>query len=548
MKKKHIWCGVTSLILLLVTFYTDTKIFTTEPLNMNCLPVDMEMAKVMHVLTKTGVFLVLFGLAEFLVYAWKRKKTLLYPFLIFMTIYGVGLFVTYPGYFMSDDSIIFGYATRYYPVYWHHYLTSLFYMIGMSIMPASMGPVFLSDICYALVYAYIFHKVCEIYDTKIKYLAAVLAVLPSTLLGALMCFRPAIYTPVFLFYFALLFFDYKKKTELTKGKLFLLLVLTVVLCQWRSEGLVLLAFAPFLFILAYRKCPFEKREGKWHLRKSRIMKMFVATVVFFLLFAIVKMPQSEGEKKYYGKDYLIISTTRPLSVIVHREQTYEGAEEDLENISAVTEFGYLHNDSLSCSAYNRYNTDYNEGKYTQTGADARTQNAYLKSAFRLIWNNLDLYLGERLQLFLVSNGIYNYNQEMVLNLKPVASTDFHLYSHDREYGFELLEAYKRIPRDGTDAYAIFLYNFFGEAYIPCLVLAFVFLIGCIVKRKWFLSMVLLSLFAREAVIFLSAPASFIQYNYPMMFVTLFIAFILLCEKGNRARIKFPQPACSTMAE
>lgn len=535
MKKKHIWCGAAAFLLLLVTFYTDTKIFTTEPLNMNCLPVDTEMAKMMHVLTKIGVFLVFLGLAEFLVYAWRRKRTLLFPFLLFLGIYVAGLLVTYPGYFMSDDPIIWGYATRFYPVYWHHYLTSLFYMIGMSLVPASAGPVVLSDVCYALVYAYIFHQICENYHTKVKYCVAILAVLPPTLLGALMCFRPAIYTPFFLFYFALLFFDYKKKAELTKSKLFLLLFLTVILCQWRSEGLVLICFAPFLLAMAYRKCPFEKGEGKWRLNKLRAVKMFVATVVFVVLFSLVKLPQATGEQKYYGKDYLIIATTRPLSVIVHREQTYEGAREDLANISAVTEFGYLHNDSLSCSAYNRYNSDHNEGRYTQTGADEKTQDAYLKSAFRLIWNNLDLYLGERLQLFLVSNGIYHYDKEMVLNLKPVASTDFHLYNHDRDYGFEMLDAYKRIPLEGTDSYALFLYRFGGEAYIPCLILALVLLLGSLVKRNWFWVLALLSLFAREAVIFLSAPASFIQYSYPMMFVTLFLTFLVICEHCSKPR-------------
>ena len=529
MKKKHIWCGAIAFLLLLITFYTDTKIFTTDPLNMNCLPIDIEMSKVMHVLTKVGVFGVFFGLAEFLAYSWNHKKTLLFPFLIFLGIYGVGLLVTYPGYFMSDDPIIWGYATRYYPVYWHHYLTSLYYMIGMSMMPASMGPVFLSDICYSLVYAYVFHQASEVYSTKIKYGVAILALLPSTLLGALMCFRPALYTPFFVFYFAMLFFDYKKKAELTKGKLFLLLLLTVILCQWRSEGLVLIVFAPFLLAMAYRKYPFKKRENKWSLSKKRTVKIVGALLVFAVLFTIVKLPQSMGEKKYYGKDYLIISTTRPLSVIVHREQTYEGAQEDLANVGAITEFGYLHNDSLSCSAYNRYNTDYNEGRYTQTGADEQTQSAYIKSAFRLILKNFDLYLGERLQLFLVTNGIYNYNKDMVLNLKPVVSNDFHLYNHDRDYGFELLDAYKRIPVEGSDSYALFLYKFGGEAYIPCLILAMALLIGSFIKKKWFLAITILSLFAREAIIFLSAPASFIQYSYPMMFVTLFATFVVLCE-------------------
>ena len=79
--------------------------------------------------------------------------------------------------------------------------------------------------------------------------------------------------------------------------------------------------------------PFEKQKDKWHLCKQKVAKMFVSCLVFVVLFAIVKLPQSIGETNYYGKDYLIISTTRPLSVIVHRDQTYEGAEEDLANTS-----------------------------------------------------------------------------------------------------------------------------------------------------------------------------------------------------------------------
>lgn len=524
MKKKHMLCTAVAFILLLVTFYTDTKIFTNDPLNMNCLPIDTRMVVLMRFLTKTGVFLFFLLMAELFCFVINRQKKLLFVFCVFAAIYGVGLMVTYPGYFMSDDPIIFGYATRYYPVYWHHYLTSLFYMIGMSIFPASCGPVLFSDVCYALVYTYIFYEADRLYTTKAKYLVLFLGVLPMTLLGALMCFRPALYAPFFVFYFAFLFFEYKKKANVSCPKLAMFFLLTAVLCQWRSEGLVLIVFAPILLMIVYRQNPFAGSK-----RRKRFVKLFLMVAAFFVIFTVIKLPQSLGEKTYYGKDYLIISTTRPLSVIVHREQTYEGAEEDLANISAVTEFGYLHNDSLSCSAYNRYNTDHNEGKYTETGTDTETQNAYIKSAIRLILNNFDLYLGERLQLFLVTNGIFDYNKEMVLNLKPVVATDFHLYKHDKDYGFELLDAYKRIPHTGGEEYAKFLFVYGGEAYIPCLILAAVLLVMTFIKKKWFAFVTLLSLMAREAVIFLLAPASFIQYSYPMMFVTMLLAILCFVE-------------------
>lgn len=521
MKKKQIYLLASTLVFWLITFFTDTKLFTREPLNMNCLPVDEAAADFCYIATKILVFGFIYGFLAFLLYAWKRK-TVWIPFVLFLLVYLAGLLITYPGYYMNDDPIIFAYATRYYPVYWHQYITSLFYMTGMSLFPASCGPVLLSDILYAMVYSYIFHQGHEQFLGRSKWLLGLLGIFPFVLLGALMCFRPAVYSSFFLFYTMLLIFDRKRGKLLDNKKMLLLAFLTALLSLWRSEGILLLLFAPILLAFAYQK-PSKKRLG-------------VFWIVTIICFWLLKLPQSMGEDKYYGSDYLIISTTRPLSVIVHREQTYEGAGEDLDNISRITEYGYLHNDSLSCSAYNRYNSDHNEGRYTQTGADRAAQKAYLKSAVRLILNNLDLYLGERIQLFLVTNGFYQYDTGMVLDLKPVVATDFHLYDHDKAEGFEMLEAYKRIGWEGSEDYAMLLFRSGGEAYIPMLLLAMGILIAALIRRKWFYAVLFLSLFAREAIIFLTAPASFIQYSYPFMYVTAAVGMVLLVEALEKRKM------------
>ena len=560
--KTHALIIFLSLLIWGVTFYTDTKIFSSDGLNMNCLPVDTGMIPFMHVLTKICVLLFWYGMLRFLHYGLSHKKVLIY-FLCLMAIYGIGLLVTYPGYYMNDDPIIFAYVTRYLPVYWHNYLTSLFYMTGMSVFPASCGPVLLSDVCYALTFTYLFTRGSQAYEctfagdltaaTSItpilqKILLILPAILPFTLLGALMCFRPAIYSSFFLFYYLILYFDHQQKKSLTLAKLLLLTFLTALLSHWRSESIVLLPLSCFLIPLVYYRknetskdpdtatsAPSNDQQTDHLISILRHHPLLLALsflIISTALFALISVPQKHGEKAYYGSDYLIISTTRPLSVIVWRDQTYEGAEEDIENISAITEFGYLHNDSLSCSAYTRYNTDHNEGRYTQTGADAETQKKYLKSAFRLILHNLDLYFGERIQLFCVTNGFFNYNQDMVLNLKPIVSTDFHLYEHDRDYGFEMLNAFLRVPLSYHDDYAMFLYKYGGEALIPMLILCLAALIYSLVKKKWFLFFSFGSLLAREAVIFLSAPASFIQYSYPTMFVTAAFCLLILGSRKS----------------
>ncbi|MCR4689913.1 MAG: hypothetical protein K5739_01020, partial [Lachnospiraceae bacterium] len=176
---------VLSLLYLGLTFVWDSKIFSSDGLNMNCLPVDTQMIPLMHALTKLCVFAFVFMVLLFLRYCLGNKSTLL-VFLLYLAVYGVGLLLVYPGYYMNDDPIIFAYATRYLPVYWHNYLTSLFYMTGMSLFPASCGPVLLSDVCYAMVYAFFYDRAGAVLHAD-GILYRILLILPGlapfTLLG-----------------------------------------------------------------------------------------------------------------------------------------------------------------------------------------------------------------------------------------------------------------------------------------------------------------------------------------------------------------------------
>ena len=119
---------------------------------------------------------------------------------------------------------------------------------------------------------------------------------------------------------------------------------------------------------------------------------------------------------------------------------------------------------------------------------------------------------------------------MVLNLKPIVSTGFHLYEHDRDYGFEMLDAFLRIPLKYHEGYAMFLYKYGGEAFIPMLLLCFGLFIAALCRKKWFLFLVFGSLLLRETVIFLTAPTSFIQYSYPTMYTVAALAAYMLAER------------------
>ena len=103
----------------------------------------------------------------------------------------------------------------------------------------------------------------------------------------------------------------------------------------------------------------------------------------------------------------------------------------------------------------------------------------------------------------------------------------------------MLDAYKRLPLSSHEGYALFLFKFGGEAYIPMLLLLLGITLYAIIKKNWFVFFVSLNLIAREAVIFLTAPASFIQYSYPMMYVTAVYLLLLfvdhISQKASRTK-------------
>lgn len=543
-RKRILIIGILSLIWWALTFITDTKIFTADPLNMSSLPIDTDAVFLMQILSKIVLLGTIVGILCFISYGIRHRK-LFFSFVIYFAIYLGILLLSYPGYFMSDDTIIFGYATRYYPVYWHNYLTSIYYITGLSLFPASTGPIFLNDLILAMVFSYIFYETDRLYTSKIKYVIAIAGLFPFVLLSAAMCFRPVLYAPFFLFFFAFLFFEKQKKASFSIPKSIMLSLLTALLCFWRSEGIVLILFCFVLIPTVYglpKKTSQNDRIDRTDRRTDRFQwkQALCFIMVFIISFSLIKIPQSNGEKKYYGSDYLIISTIRPLSLIIHREQTYPGAEEDLANIDAVIDLDYISYETLSCSSYNRYNSDHNSGHFTETGADTDTQKAFLKSAVRLIWNNLDLYIAERLQLLAVTNGYYDYNPAMVMNLKPVTTSEFLSFQADREYGKELVKGNARWHYESSQDILLFLFDHGGEAYLIILFFAAIFMLYMLSEKKLFYFFAFASLIAREAVIFLTAPASFIQYNYPMMFVTVFLLlmmFVSSCEDGFFRNIK-----------
>ncbi len=530
-----------------LTFYTDGRIFTSEPFDFNfIIPLDGMAAKYFLVATKalTLVCLVIIYQGVYLFYRAVRQKdkkviyNFILPFAILFGFYIINFAICFPGLYKIDDTTLYAMVTRYYPFYWHSYLTSLFYMTGLTIFPFSSGQMVLMDLLTALVFAYMFYRLSGVLPegkwNKLKYLLLIAGVSPFVNTITLETFRTYIYAVLNMFFFGFLLFEKIEKRPFTLVKFILLALCVGVLAFWRSESIIYLIFAPFLVFVAYR-------------HDINIKKALAFTVAALAFFGAVNLPQSAGNTKYYNNDYLIVSTIRPLSVILNLPGAtdYPGAQEDLAAIDKIISVEHIKLFPYDSIGYQSWNTIVRQGSLTQTLSTKEQQSAYFKAFFDIILHNKADFLKERLHLFIKTNELENvfkvdFGKELVRTTDPglpALAPYWDLNNTLNKSGIT--------PRGMTEA---------GQAYwnkitmadwpgiytvIPCLLLAVFLLILAARYKAWLVFMTELILILREAIIFLTAPSPMISYYMPASLLSVFMGMTLIafCVYNRKAKEK-----------
>ena len=293
------------------------------------------------------------------------KKT----YILFGILYLAGLIfiiLNFPDNFLygsSDNFITYACAVRLTPDYWHNAYSSIVYGACMLVLPTALSITIIQWTFFLFTVAYIFHRISDVCPLRFpKYLVFLIFLLPNTLLIILDAYRIFQYATIMLLFSSIIIFDMIEKKTRPLNELLTIAFLGAFLSVWRSEGVLIcsLLFAIYI-IYSYR---------------NKLSKIIFFGVMFIALFLLISVPQKIGIKKYYGKDYTIINSMSFLQVLLNcgGNFSYDGADEDIAAINAVTPIEYIK--GYGITGYRYYNNvvkgneDFNQSAASDEEADA----------------------------------------------------------------------------------------------------------------------------------------------------------------------------------
>ena len=335
--------------------------------------------------------------ALILVVAWKiilairgrylQKKDMWLFFAIFIVglIIGTMLYPDSMG-FEVDNYCTYAMATRFLPTYWHSIYTGAFYAACLMVIPHPIGIFIIQWLFFISVVAYIYTGVAKMVSGgRLKYLVFVIFALPETYDLIFNAYRNNLYTIVCLFYFSYIFFAYADKKLITKNEQIIICLLSAFLMVWRSEG-IFIGTGGMVLVL-YLVCKKDK--------KTIISMVCLLVCSFFILSEI----QGLGSKKYYGKDYTIVSSTNVLQSILNNPDAKLDTE-DLYKLEAVVPVQILKENGIK--GYRDYNYTVGRVDGNQSLASDKAAKEYLRSYYKIVFENLGDYIGKQFGTFLYS--------------------------------------------------------------------------------------------------------------------------------------------------
>lgn len=505
----------------LITLLTDKLIFEVDDIWHN--PV--------YIFIKLVVFslIILFWqVVNFTCNGIKNKNKNIISFLKFFGIYFVFmlffLLLTWPGIWRNDEIYILKYSVSLNFEFWHHWITTLFYMVSLSFFPFPGGIVFSQIIVISMIIGFIIYNLYKFVPNKWVYAYYIPFLFPSVISNNLHPMRMILCSYVELLFFSLVVFKYMSQSKIKKQDIILGACLLATISTWRSENIIYLFIVPIgMFFL------FSNR-----IKLKQMLLFFLVTITFFLPIQLIQL------KYGYGNSYFITAIESPLRDIILKPFKSNSPKEDLQTINNVIDVSDLKN--YGCNAF------WNGGlkKYSQEDLD-KLKRTYCK----LVIHNLPTFFRGRVNLLFDTNG---YTQKSIFNVVGVPSK---IYSNSKllceltdEYQyfskhFKLNRPFNMVVREKVIEFLdgrtyttnsikpTIILPLFYNAFPSLLILISFIAIG-LLKRNKLLYIIPTLILAKTFLIFITAPTALFIYYFPVYIAgNSFGVMALLLEKNQK---------------
>ena len=453
------------------------------------------------------------------------------------------LLLVWPGIWRMDEFSLLSNSVQLMPHFWQNYITSVFYIYSMMLLPFPAGVIIMQCVCISLVVARMLTLCARSMKGRQKrpHLAAVLLGLPfwmfPVLDSNLYPLRMSLYAFLEVLLLAELYFYGEKETgqgnhmhesnakdsnrhdngQNSNGEIFFwarIVVLAAIVTVWRTEAIYYLLLFPLLLFLL------ERTSRKKKILLWRIGCYIILTVILFSV-------QKVGEKMTSGQQYELTSTVLPLVPLV--EEADKNGDDALlaridrvVNVDVVLEGAKQGRSGISLFwGEPDFQRDYTEEEF-----------ADFKSAYyKLILTYPGTFLKERWQTFLASSGLLENTTEL-FTAKGVPNYDtFRTYPLSKPISDELRTGVIKILelRSRQDYMQKLPVTDFVYSAIPAIVILIITFVICLAKRRWTAVYVTTLMLVKVPLVFLTAPSRLFMYYYsPYLFGYCTLFYFLAC--------------------
>ena len=471
---------------------------------------------------------------------------------IYFVINMLVLFLVWPGIWRMDEFGILNAALKLQPNFWQNYLTSVFYIFSVMLIPIPTGVIIVQIAVISLMVGYLIFKIEDLKLVRGK-LAICCLFLPFLLFPVIDSnmypIRMSLYAFLELLLLAQLFFQ-KKEMEHSPGNVLdkpvnkavnkdiilhknqiMLFLLAGVVCVLRTEAIYYIVAFPVLFVLVYRT-----KYSKKMLAKSILLFLGITILLY--------LPQKVGERFSSNQDYELTSVLLPIVPLVEaaandvaKDATYNPKNEEiLKDIDGVI------NVSLAITGAKEDKTGiqlfWSKRDEFVRSYSPEDFSFFKKAYYQLVLKYPGVFLKERWNTFYESVDLLENTTELFEKKDVPNYETFQTYPGTKPWNQEIRNALIKLlelrsAQDYTEKLSV---NFYVYTPIFTICVLFFGALGLLFCKKWKEALLLAVPLAKVPLIFLTAPSRLFMYYYSVYLIgSFFVGYLILHLLTNKRK-------------
>lgn len=434
------------------------------------------------------------------------------------------LLLIWPGNWIWDEYAILNAARGLQIDIWQHYLTSLFYIFSLMLLPFPGGILIVQN----LVISFLTAGTLLLIENHIKnkkwiWFMFLPLFLPPVLRQNYYPIRLSLYAYIELF-FGFYFIFEKEKILGSLKRMLLFSFLIAVLAVWRTEGCLVLAWVLLYF-------------WYWGIKKQECRTNVKYLTCFLLVsFFLIKLPQNIIQSRANQVSYQLTAYIESLDDLVKEEFSKNPESEILNELNEFLDIEILLGSSTGESAF--------WNGVARENLDSSSLKKISMVFLRLLKRYPNVFIKERIDTFLCTAGGKNNSDTIVTNSANMFEDTREAVIYFREHYFinrpvsiklreHILNLINGIyPNSYSDTAFMPCYYIFYNV-IPCLIIMFLFFFYCIMKRNKKYLFVLVIYFSQFFIVMLTAPGKYFMYYFPIYLFGNVLIVYLIEKAGSR---------------